>query len=121
MKILGNILWFILGGGIISLLWLIAGVLCCCTIIFIPLAIQCLKFAGFTLYPFGRTMVNNGKVGSFLLNFLWILFFGWELASISVVIGILWCITIFGIPFGVQCMKFAQLAIMPFGTEVVKI
>lgn len=121
MKILGNILWFILGGGIISLLWLIVGIICCCTIVLIPVALQCFKFAGFTLYPFGRTTKNNGKMGSFLLNFLWILVFGWELALASVVIGILWCITIVGIPFGVQCIKFAQLAIMPFGTEIVNV
>ena len=32
--------------------------------------------------------------------------------------GVLWCITIIGIPIGVQCFKFAGLCFFPFGKEV---
>lgn len=120
MKTIGNILWFLLGGGIIALLWFIAALLCFVTIIGIPLGIQCIKFAGFVLYPFGRTVEYNGKLGSFLVNVVWIMFCGWEIAMVSLCIGIVWCITVVGIPFGIQSIKFAQLAIMPFGAKIVK-
>ena len=113
MKTIGNILWFLLGGGIISLLWFVAALLCFVTIIGVPLGIQCLKFAGFVLYPFGRSIEYSS-------NILWIMLCGWEIAIVSFSIGLIWCITIIGIPFGVQSIKFAQLAIMPFGAEVVK-
>lgn len=120
MKTLGNVLWFLFGGGIISFLWFVAAILCFITIIGIPFGIQCLKFAGFILYPFGRTIVYSSNMGHFLVNILWILICGWEIAITSFVIGLIWCITIVGIPFGVQSIKFAQLAIMPFGAQVVK-
>lgn len=120
MKIFGNIMWFLFGGGIISLLWFIAALLCFITLIGIPLGIQCLKFAGFVLYPFGRCVEYSNKVRHFFVNILWIMLCGWEIAIISFCIGLIWCITIIGIPFGIQSIKFAQLAIMPFGAEVVK-
>ena len=121
MKTFGNVLWIILGGGILSLLWFLVAVICFISIIGIPLGVQCLKFAGFVLYPFGREVEYGGNVGHFLLNILWILVFGWELAMASVIVGLIWCITIVGIPFGLQSFKFAKLAIMPFGTTVVNL
>lgn len=119
MKTIGNILWILLGGWLLSLMWLLAGLICFISIIGIPLGVQCMKFAGFTLYPFGRQVIYSGHAGHVLLNILWIFLLGWEIAVLSVVIGLVWCITIVGIPFGVQCMKFAGLAIMPFGAEIV--
>ena len=121
VKTFGNVLWIILGGGILSLLWFLVAVICFISIIGIPLGVQCLKFAGFVLYPFGREVEYGGNVGHFLLNILWILVFGWELAMASVIVGLIWCITIVGIPFGLQSFKFAKLAIMPFGTTVVNL
>ena len=79
------------------------------------------KIAGFVLHPFGRTAIYSGKLGHFILNVLWILLLGWEIAMVSFCIGLIWCVTIVGIPFGIQSIKFAQLAIMPFGAEVVKV
>lgn len=64
--------------------------------------------------------VYSSKMGHFLVNILWIMLCGWEIAIVSFCIGLIWCITIIGIPFGVQSIKFAQLAIMPFGAEIVK-
>lgn len=72
------------------------------------------------LYPFGRNIEYSGKMGHFFLNILWIMLCGWEIAIASFCIGLIWCATVVGIPFGVQSIKFAQLAIMPFGAEVVK-
>ena len=119
MKILANILWFIFGGFALSFLWFVSGIALCITIIGIPVGIQCFKFAVLILVPFGKEIHYSGKTSSFILNILWIVFFGWELALTSAVIGLIWCITIFGIPIGLQCFKFAQLAFMPFGAEIV--
>lgn len=118
MRTLGNILWFIFGGLILSLLWCVAGVICCCSIIAIPAGIQCFKFASFVYWPFGRDVFFSNGVGSFLLNVIWILIFGWELTVISCVFGLLWCITIIGIPFGLQFFKFAKIALLPFGSHI---
>ncbi len=119
MKTLGNILWFFLSGLELAVMWFVAGLVCCATVIMIPVGVQCFKFAGFVIWPFGRTVVNNGGVGKALLNIIWIVFFGLWLAIVSAVIGLLWCVTVVGIPFGLQCFKFAGLALTPFGSEIV--
>lgn len=122
MRFLGNILWFVLGGVILWLAWVIAGLLCCLTIIGIPLGVQSFKFASLCLWPFGRDIDFSG-VGavSFLVNILWIMLLGWELAVCAVTIGLVYCVTIIGIPFGLQAFKFAKLALMPFGARIIRI
>ena len=120
MRVIGNILWFVFGGVILAVLWFIAGLLCSITIIGIPLGIQCFKFANLALWPFGRDIdFSKAGVGSFLINILWILLLGWELAMTALIIGIVYSITIIGIPFGLQAFKFAKLALMPFGARIV--
>ena len=119
MRTLGNVLWFIFGGVFLSLIWGVIGAFCCCTIIAIPIGIQCFKFASFVFWPFGRDVVFSNGVGNFLLNVIWILMFGWELALTSCFFGLLWCITIVGIPFGLQHFKFVRIALMPFGSQIV--
>lgn len=119
MRCLGNLLWVLFGGAIIAMLWFVAGLLLCCTIIGIPAGVQCFKIAGFSLWPFGRTVVPGSSLGSFLLNILWVLLFGWEIAITSAMVGIVWCVTIVGIPMGIQCFKIAWLAFMPFGASIV--
>ena len=121
MKVIANILWLIFGGFLLSLMWLISGIILFATIIGIPFGVQCFKFAALMLAPFGKEIVYSTKMSSFLLNLIWILLFGWELALSSVFIGLLWCITIIGIPIGLQCFKFAKLAFMPFGTKIIDI
>lgn len=118
MRTFSNILWFIFGGLILSALWVVAGIICCCTIIAIPAGIQCFKFASFVFWPFGRDVIFSDSMGSFLLNIIWILVFGWELAISSCVFGLAWCITIVGIPFGLQFFKFAKIALLPFGSHI---
>ena len=118
MKLIGNVLWVVFGGFIMSLLWFIAGLLLCITVIGIPFGVQCFKFAGFVLWPFGKKIVTSGKIVSFLFNVVWLFLLGWELALASAVFGLLWCVTVVGIPFGIQWFKFAKLALMPFGSEV---
>lgn len=120
MSFIGNVLWFVLGGFILALFWFLAGLICCLTVIGIPLGLQCFKFAGLALWPFGRQIVY-GQTGavSLLANVLWIIFLGIELAVAAALMGLLFCLTIIGIPFGLQYFKFARLALMPFGAYVV--
>ena len=122
MKTIGNILWFLLGGFLLALLWTLAGMLLCLTLIGIPFGLQCFKNASLMLHPFGYDVVY-GTIGvpSFLGNLIWIFLLGWELAVASLAAGFLCCITIVGIPFGLQSFKFARLALMPFGAKIVKI
>ncbi|MDR3178761.1 MAG: YccF domain-containing protein [Oscillospiraceae bacterium] len=119
MRLLENITWVILGGAILSFLWFITGILLCLTIIYIPFGVECFKLSKFILWPFGKRIVYTNKIENLVLNIIWVLFFGWELALTSLFIGILWCITIIGVPFGIQCFKFAELALMPFGARII--
>lgn len=119
MKMIANILWIIFGGLVISILWAIVGIILCLTIIGIPFGIQCFKFAELMLCPFGKKIVYSNRTVSFLFNILWLLFFGWELTLLTLLFGFLWCLTIVGIPIGLQVIKFAKLAFMPFGAEII--
>ena len=119
MGTLGNILWFLICGLITGLFWIIAGILCCVTIIGIPLGVQCFKFADLSFSPFGRDIRFGSSTGSVIANIIWLLLFGVGMAVFFAVIGLILCITIIGIPFGVQMFKFAKLALMPFGAQIV--
>ncbi|GAA6491075.1 YccF domain-containing protein [Candidatus Bariatricus faecipullorum] len=118
MGCLGNILWILCGGLLSSLSWALAGLLWCVTIVGIPIGMQCFKFAGLCLCPFGQEIHYGGGAGSLLLNILWLIVSGLPLALEHAAMGGLLCITIIGIPFGLQHFKIAQLALMPFGAEV---
>ena len=117
MGCLGNLLWFIFGGAISGLSWCL-GVLWCISVVGIPVGLQCFKFASLSFFPFGKEVRYGGGAGSFLLNILWLVLSGLPLALEHVVMGSLLCITIIGIPFGLQQFKLAKLALMPFGSEV---
>ncbi len=119
MSFLANIIWFIFGGWISGLLWLIYGALWCLTIVGMPYGIQCFKFAKLAACPFGKEVEYGMSTGSFLMNVIWILVTGAEMAITHLVIGLVLCLTIVGIPFGIQNFKMAKLALMPFGTAVV--
>lgn len=118
MRTLGNIIWIILGGLELAISWALVGLLLCVTIVGIPLGIQCFKMAGLTLTPFGKTVVYGGGVGSTLANIVWVVFVGWWMALGYVLAGLANCITIIGIPFGIQSFKMAALALWPFGAQV---
>ena len=117
MKTLGNIFWFLLTGWETALAWFFTGLLWCVTIVGIPFGLQCFKLAQLSLFPFGTQVKSN--FGSHpIANVIWLLLFGWELALGYVFLGLFWCVTVVGIPFGLQCFKFAQLSLFPFGAEV---
>ncbi|WP_352400542.1 YccF domain-containing protein [Anaerotignum sp.] len=119
MSILGNILWLVFGGIFSAIGWFLAGIICCITIIGIPIGLQCFKFAKMVIWPFG-TQIDYGNLnsGSIILNVIWILFCGVELAISSLTMGVMCCLTIIGIPFGIQHFKFAGLALLPFGAQI---
>lgn len=122
MKTIGNILWVIFGGLFSALIWVLGGVLLCITIIGIPFGVQCFKIAGLVLWPFGRTVdAGNFGFGGLIMNVLWAVFIGWELFLNHIVFGVILCITIIGIPFGLQHFKFALLSFIPFGAQIRKV
>ena len=119
MKTLGNILWLLCGGLFFGIAWGLLGCLWCITILDIPIGKQCFKLAKLTFAPFGKDLVDNGGNVSCLVNAIWILATGLEMAVSNFFIGIILCITIIGIPFGKQFFKLAKLSLAPFGVEIV--
>ncbi len=118
---MGNILWLILGGLLVAVIYILVGLLMCITIIGIPFGLQLFKFANYALWPFGREIVDGpGQPGcvSIVMNLIWILLGWWEIAVIHLIFGLICCITIVGIPFGVQHFKMALLSVFPFGKEI---
>ena len=118
MRFFANILWFICGGFICWLEYVLLGLLLCITIVGIPFGIQCFKFAELCAMPFGKELRHTMGPTSVLGNILWIALVGWETALTELVIGAVLCLTIVGIPFGVQFFKLAGLSLMPFGSHV---
>lgn len=123
MRTVGNVLWFVLAGWWLALGYVLAGVLACILIITIPFGIASFRLAGFVLWPFGRTVVWRRDAGlwSILGNIVWIVVLGWELALAHLVAGLLLCVTIVGIPFGIACWKMIPAALVPLGREVVPV
>jgi uncharacterized membrane protein YccF (DUF307 family) len=121
VRVIGNVLWFVLAGVWLALGYAVAGLVLCITIIGVPFGIQAFKLAGFTLWPFGRTVVRSPDGGCLEVGFnvLWLILAGWALFLAHLVTGVLLCITIVGIPFGVQAFKLSVLALWPFGRSVV--
>jgi uncharacterized membrane protein YccF (DUF307 family) len=122
MNIIGNLIWLIFGGLVTALEYLISSIILCVTIIGIPFGLQTLKLAQLALWPFGKEIrQRKGAVGclSTLMNVLWLLFGGIWICLSHLGFGILLCVTIIGIPFGIQHFKLAALALTPFGREVV--
>ncbi len=119
MKTIGNILWFLFGGWVTALIWLIGGILFCLTIVGIPFGIQCFKFARLSLFPYGKK-VAVAPAEHPIANIVWAVFFGWEMAIAYLVCGVICCVTIIGIPNGIVAFKLTKLALLPFGAKVVK-
>src|SRR5690554_1279608 len=117
MNLIGNIIWFIFGGLIAAVVWFFVGILFCLTIIGIPIGLQLFKFAKLVLWPFGNEVIINFDRHP-ILNILWLIFLGWETALLYIFIGLFFCLTIIGIPFGLQWFKLSRLALLPFGATI---
>lgn len=126
MALIGNILWFIFGGGFFAWLgWLLSGVLLAITVVGLPWAFAAFRIAGFAAFPFGRTLVDARDLdelrvpGTSIANLLWVIFAGVWLWIAHVLAGIVSCLTIIGIPFGLAHFKLAAVSFAPLGKRTV--
>ncbi|HEY6398307.1 MAG TPA: YccF domain-containing protein [Solirubrobacteraceae bacterium] len=121
MRAVLNIIWLVLCGFWMAVLYVIAGVVMCVLIITIPFAMQAFKLAGFILWPFGRTVVRrpSAGAGSVIGNVLSVVLVGWELAIAHLVTALPLAITIIGIPLAIANLKLAPVSLLPFGRTVV--
>ena len=121
MNLLGNIVFFVFGGFIIFLGYLLGGIILCLTIIGIPFGFQCFKLAGGVIAPFGREVRETEPPGgcvSIVLNVIWIILPGLELAIMHLALAAVFAVTIVGIPIAAQHIKLIPLALLPFGRQV---
>jgi uncharacterized membrane protein YccF (DUF307 family) len=121
MNLLGNLVFFIFGGFIIFLGYLLGGIVLCLTIIGIPFGIQCFKLAGGVLAPFGREVRETEPPGgtlALIMNIIWIILPGLELAIMHLCLAAFFALTIVGIPLATQHIKLLPLALLPFGRQV---
>lgn len=123
LRTIANVLWLLFEGIWMALAYLVAGVIACILIVTIPFGIASFRIANYALWPFGRTTVMKptAGVGSAVGNVLWLVLFGWWLALGHIVIGIGWCLTIIGIPFGIASFKMVPLALLPLGRDIVPV
>jgi uncharacterized membrane protein YccF (DUF307 family) len=122
MRLFGNLIWLIFGGFIIAIEYFIGSIILMITIVGIPFGIQTLKMAALALWPFGReTRVHDRASGCLyiLMNVIWLLTGGLWIAATHALFGVLLCITIIGIPFGMQHFKLTAIALSPFGRDIV--
>ena len=118
MSFLGNIVFFVFGGFLIFLSYLLGGILLCLTIIGIPFGFMCFRLAGGVLAPFGREVQQTEPPGgaiALIMNIIWIILPGLELAIMHLLLALLFALTIIGIPIAAQHMKLVPLALLPFG------
>ena len=130
MAFVGNIVWFILGGGLFAWLgWVLLGALLCCTIVGIPFGIAAFRIARFAAFPFGKDLVDvrllgeGRRLGTGLANFLWIVLAGLWLAIGHILAGVtcfLAFFLVFPIFFGLAHFKLAGVSFAPLGKKVVR-
>lgn len=121
MSFIGNIIWIIFGGIFIFFQYIFGGLVLCLTIVGIPFGIQCFKFAIVGLAPFGVKITDtSSNIGclSTIMNIIWLVFGGIGIVFTHLIFGLLFCITIVGIPFGLQHFKLMNLAFSPFGKSI---
>lgn len=121
MNLLLNLIWFLLGGFLLFLAYALGALLLCLTVIGIPFGVACFRLAGLAAAPFGREVREQQPPGgavAVLLNIVWILLPGLELAILHLLLAAAFAITVIGLPFALQHLKMTRLALLPFGFEV---
>lgn len=123
LRLLLNIVWFVLAGIELAVAYALAGLISIVFIVTIPLAIPAFRLAWYALWPFGRVVVEDpgAGAGSLLGNLVWFVVVGWWLALLHLVASFLLAITIIGIPFAIAVLKLAGLALAPYGKDVVTV
>jgi uncharacterized membrane protein YccF (DUF307 family) len=122
MRLILNLIWFILCGWWMAILYILAGIVCFILIITIPFGIAAFRIAGYVVWPFGRSIVWNQRAGvaSIIGNIIWVVLLGWELALGHLTSGILLCLTIIGIPLGLANFKMIPISLVPLGVQIVR-
>jgi len=119
---LGNLIWLIFGGLMAAFGYFIGGIVLCVTVIGIPWGLQCFKLAELVLWPFGKKVIGDHvEMGclNIVCNLIWILCGGLYTAIVHIVMGVMLCITVIGIPWGRQHFKLIEISLMPFGKKIV--
>jgi uncharacterized membrane protein YccF (DUF307 family) len=121
MKTLLNLIWLVLAGFWLAVGYAVAGIICCVLIVTIPFGIAAFRIAAYTLWPFGRTIVDkrSAGAGALLGNLIWIVVAGWWLALGHLTTGIALCLTVVGIPLGVANFKLIPVSLVPLGKTIV--
>ena len=121
MRLILNIIWFVLCGLWMAIGYTFAALICFILIITIPFGVAALRIAVFALWPFGKTVVKRPDAGAFsgIGNVIWLVLFGWWLALGHLITGIALCITIIGIPLGLANFKLIPVSLLPLGREIV--
>ncbi|TQV85594.1 YccF domain-containing protein [Aliikangiella coralliicola] len=125
MSIIFNILWIILGGFFVFCGYFFGGIVLCMTVVGIPWGIQCFKLAILALFPFGSEVTSRFPESyptsglNIILNIIWLIFGGLWVVFNHLIWGILLCLSIIGIPFGIQHFKLMKLGFTPFGRHIV--
>lgn len=122
MKTLLNIIWLVFGGFVLALGYFMAGIVCCLLIVTIPWGIASFRIASYTLWPFGRTVIDkpgSGGVFTLLGNVIWLLVAGIWIAIGHVVTAFAMAITIIGIPLAIANLKLIPVSLMPLGKQIV--
>jgi uncharacterized membrane protein YccF (DUF307 family) len=122
MRLILNVIWLILCGWWMAILYVLFGIVAAIFIITIPFTIACFRIASYVIWPFGRSIDRRRTAGvaSVIGNIIWILLFGWELALGHLTAGILLCITIIGIPLGLANFKLIPISLVPLGVRIVR-
>jgi uncharacterized membrane protein YccF (DUF307 family) len=123
LKTILNILWLVLEGFWMAIVYALAGIVCFVLIITIPFGVAAFRIAGYVLWPFGRTVERrpSAGIGSIIGNVLWIILFGWWLALGHLIAGLALCLTIIGIPLGIASFKIIPVTLVPLGTRIVPV
>jgi uncharacterized membrane protein YccF (DUF307 family) len=121
MRLILNLIWLILCGWWMAILYFLAGIVCFILIITIPFGIAAFRIASYVLWPFGRSVQvrRDFGIGSLIGNVIWIVLVGWGLALGHLTAGILLCITIIGIPLGLANFKLIPISLIPLGVRIV--
>ncbi|MEA2167546.1 MAG: hypothetical protein QOF76_846 [Solirubrobacteraceae bacterium] len=121
MRLVLNLIWFVLAGFWMALAYTLAALICFVLIVTIPFGLASLRIAMFALWPFGRTVVKRDDAGiaSGIGNIIWLVLCGWWLALGHVITGVVLCVTIIGIPLGLANFKLIPVSLLPLGREIV--
>jgi uncharacterized membrane protein YccF (DUF307 family) len=121
LRVILNVIWLVLSGWWLAILYALAGIICFVLVITIPFGIAAFRIAGYVLWPFGRHIEVRERAGiaSLIGNIIWIILFGWWLALGHLISGISECLTIIGIPLGLANFKLIPISLVPLGVRIV--